>query len=320
MNTRGSPSKRRETSANTTGTSNDPGSTYDVFRQASSTVTREPTLSLQAPGSIEVTVTEEIAKLLGIYQSGIGPWMDILDHSLAYQRQVVRLALRSPLLMHSICALSARQMSLVGERFLWGPVSARHYGKSLGLLIRELNEQQSGREVIIAATILLCSSELLTLPGADYQRHLYGARSLFQTHNIAANGTDLEHASFWIFARQDVSVAIIRECATLIPPQEWPAIPQSGEPEEDRLGKRILWLLAKMIKFRFMPFAGGCSDQQTQHFRDLCSEIDLWWEGLPSSARGVTMADISDDGLTKTWFCVPSAGNVPRILLQQSRC
>ncbi|POR32528.1 Uncharacterized protein TPAR_07293 [Tolypocladium paradoxum] len=285
----------------------DPESTYDVFRQASSTVPREPRRSPQLQGLIEVTVTEEIAKLLDIYQRGIGTWMDVLDHSLAYQRQVVRYALSSPLLLHAICALSAKQMSLLGEAFLWEPVSARHYGKSLGLLIRELTEQQTSREVIVSATILLCSCELLACPGVDYQRHLYGARSLFQTHSIAANGSSLEHAGFWIYARHDVSLALVHECATLIPPREWPNVPQFKETEEDRLGNRILWILAKMIEFRFSSIEGNWSDKRARDFRDLSSEIDLWWESLPSSARGIATTDISGNGLTKMWFCVPSA-------------
>lgn len=150
--------------------------------------------------------------------------MDILDHSLTYQRQVLRHALSSSLLLHAICALSAKQMSLISDSFLWEPMSTRYYGKSLGLLTKELEKQQFVREIVIAATILLCSYELLAYPGTDYQNHLYGARSSFQAHNIASTGTMLEKASFWIYARQDVSMALVHECAPLISPHEWPTI------------------------------------------------------------------------------------------------
>jgi hypothetical protein len=144
-------------------------------------------------------------------------------------------------------------MSLIGDSFLWEPVSTRYYGKSLGLLIEELEKQQSSREIVIAATILLCGYELLACPGADYQKHQYGARSLFQTHNVASTGTKLEKASFWIFARQDVSMALVHECATLISPQEWPSLSESEGIEEDLLGNQILWILAKLIRFKFSP-------------------------------------------------------------------
>jgi hypothetical protein len=127
--------------------------------------------------------------------------------------------------MHAVCALSAEQMSLISERFLWHLVTARHYGRSLELLTGALTGQCTSREVIISATILLCSYGLLSRPGVDYQRHLYGARSLFQSHDISGDGSDVELASFWIYARQDVSMALVHECATLTPPAEWPGVP-----------------------------------------------------------------------------------------------
>jgi hypothetical protein len=198
-------------------------------------------------------------------------------------------------------------MSLIGDSFLWEPISTRYYGKSLGLLIEELEKQQSSRDIVIAATILLCSYELLACPGADYQKHQFGARSLFQTHNIASTGTKLEKASFWIYARQDVSMALVHECATLVSPQEWPTISECEEVEEDVLGNQILWILAKLIQFKFSPDRGrGSHDSVLQK---LISEIDLWWEKFPTSARGIATAELPDNGLKKVWFCVPSAGS-----------
>lgn len=123
-----------------TSTGLNPESTYDVFQQAQFTSQHNSRTSPNCPGPVEVTITEEIKRLLEIYQTGIGTWMDILDHSCIYQRQVLRYALSSSLLLHAICALSAKQMSLIGDSFLWEPVSTRYYGKSLGLLIEELKK------------------------------------------------------------------------------------------------------------------------------------------------------------------------------------
>lgn len=119
-------------------------------------------------------------------------------------------------------------MSLIGDEFLWEPVAARHYGE----LIKELNGSETSSEVVISATILLFSYELLARPGADYQKHLYCARSPFQGYDMVRNGTDVEHVSFWIYARQDVSMALVHESATFIAPETWPAVPQLGEMEE----------------------------------------------------------------------------------------
>lgn len=302
----------RETNARTasdtiTPSSHNPESTYDIFRQATLTSQHGSGNNPIGPVPVEVAITEEIRRLLEIYQTGIGIWMDILDHSLTYQRQVLRYSLQSPLLLHAICALSAKQMSLIRESFLWEPISTRYYGKSLGLLIEELESQRSNREIVIAATIMLCSYELLAFPGADYQKHQYGARSLFQSHNIASTGTKLEKASFWIYARQDVSMALVHECATLISPQDWPTISESKDLEEDALGNRILWILAKFIQLKFSN-KDSDSHQSREAIQKLIFEIDLWWERFPTTARGVATTEPSDNGLQKIWFCVPSAG------------
>ncbi|KAF9639027.1 putative benzoate 4-monooxygenase cytochrome p450 protein [Lasiodiplodia theobromae] len=152
--------------------------------------------------------------LLRIYQHGIGTWMDVMDHSHRYQRAVLRLALSSPLILHALCALAAKQMSLVSPHrhhyhaspsaaaaapppSLWEPLAARYYGESLRLLIAALAEDTTGstedsqgtrkkrrREETLTATILLGSYELLAAPSADYARHLRGAQTLIRAGGI----------------------------------------------------------------------------------------------------------------------------------------
>lgn len=235
--------------------------------------------------------------------------MDIFDRSHTYQNEVVQYSLSSPLLMHAVCALSAKQMSRIQNQFLWEPVSSRFYGESLILLINELTEQSTDRELLLAATILLGSYELLAQPGIDYQRHLYGARTLIFSHNLGEEGTSFEKASFWIYARQDVALALVNERPTLTPPAKWPKPPEDSASVEDRFGKTIIWLLARVIEAKFTPGSGEWSGAELESFQGLVSEIDLYWAGLPSHVRGVVMKQThsEDDGLARVWFCVPSA-------------
>lgn len=284
-----------------------PKSTYDVLRSAQLIPLPEPRRT-PLPFEAELVISEQSAQLLRIYQTGIGTWMDILDHSLTYQRQVVRCALSSGLLLYSICALSAKQMSLVGEQSLWEPVAARYYGESLTLLIQGLNQPQTSHGIVLTATIVLCSYELLANPGPDYKRHLYGAHTLIQTRGVVAQGTALERASFWVYARQDVALAIINESTTLISPQEWrAALPDLGA-EEDAMGNKMLWLLARVIELRFTPTENMWPETRSQGFRDVSTELDQWWDDLPSLARGVPIGESTHDELNEVLFYVPSAG------------
>lgn len=237
--------------------------------------------------------------------------MDIFDCSHTYRHEVVRYSLSSPLLMHAVCALSAKQMSLIQNKFLWEPVSSRFYGQSLSLLINELTKQssRSGGELLLAATILLSSYELLAQPGIDYQRHLYGAQTLIFSRSIGEEGTSLERASFWIFARQDVALALVNERPTLVPPVKWPAPPESPPAAvEDAFGMKILWLLARVIEVLFSANSEVASTK-CERVESLVAEIDLVWAGLPSHVRGVPMkqSHSEDEGLTRVWFCMPSA-------------
>ena len=282
-------------------------STYDVFRQAPPTTLPEPLGKSQTFDSPEIIVTEQALDLVRIYQSGIGSWMDVCDNPLSYQRQVVRLAFLSDLLLNSICALSAKQMSLVRERSFWEPVAARYYCESLRLLIQNLNQPETAHDVVLTATILLCSYELLANPGPDYKKHLYGVSTLIQTRGVVFEGTSLERASFWIYARQDVAVAVTHEFPTRIPPHQWIAALQSGT-EEDIKGRTMLWLLARVLELRFTPTLDTRLDERVEGLRGVSAEIDEWLDGLPSTSRGVSTGQIFDDGLTKVWFCMPSAG------------
>ncbi|KAL4885755.1 hypothetical protein BJY04DRAFT_213957 [Aspergillus karnatakaensis] len=289
-----------------------PESTYEVFQQAFGVGQPTAPSSLPSEPAPEEILTQETVDLLKLYQKGIGIWMDIFDRSHTYQNEVVRHSLSSPLLMHAICALSAKQMSLTQAKFLWEPIASRFYGESLRLLIKELGNPETDRELLLAATILLGSYELLEQPGIDYQRHLYGANTLIETRDIAHQGTPLNCTSYWIYARQDVALALVNERSTLIAPSKWPAYPPYGSvPVEDYFGKRILWLLARVIEVRFSASCSKnqCSTADVRAFERLVSEIDSSWAALPSNVRGVYLnhAPVKDEGLSNVWFCIPSA-------------
>ncbi|PLB50810.1 hypothetical protein P170DRAFT_474364 [Aspergillus steynii IBT 23096] len=286
-----------------------PESTYEIFQQVFSVNSLSaPSYSHPAIDSVSI-LTEETGALLRLYQNGIGAWMDIFDCSHTYQNEVVMYSLSSPLLMHAVCALSARQMSLIDNKFLWEPVSSRFYGESLSLLIKELTEQSTDSELVLAGTILLGSYELLTQPGIDYQRHLYGAHTLILSRNIGEEGTPFEQASFWIYARQDVALALVNERPTLTPPAKWPAIPANAVPVEDWFGKKILWLLARVIEAKFTVKIEHWSSVELRDFEGLVSDIDLLWTSLPSHVRGIHMkhALFEDERLFRVWFHVPAA-------------
>ena len=164
---------------------------------------------------------------------------------------------------------------------------------------------------MLAATILLGSYELLAKPGVDYQKHLFGARTLIQSFNVGSKGSRFEQASFRIYARQDVALALVNERPTLTSPEQWPPLPKHASSVEERLGNTILWLLAKIIELKFSEREDNSLGGRLDALHQLLSEIDLLWSKVPYYVRGVHMREFVDENekLPRVWFCDPAAGN-----------
>lgn len=90
-------------------------------------------LSQDPPPSTLVELNDESAFLLQTFTANLATWMDIFDFDKTYERQVTRRALYSQLLIDCICALTAKNLSLLSSSDIWDPISSRYYGEvSLG--------------------------------------------------------------------------------------------------------------------------------------------------------------------------------------------
>ncbi|RFU29843.1 hypothetical protein B7463_g6506, partial [Scytalidium lignicola] len=281
-----------------------PASTWDVFNIPITTVSNPPSpenAQLDSDGIL--IIDSEKALLLHEYQSGIGTWMDLFDHGMSYQREVMRRAYFCPLIMQALCALTAKQLSLVRSEEAWDAVAVRYYGESLHLLINVLANTASCEKDALTGTILLSSYELLASPGFDHRRHVSGASTLIKTHNITAKSEGLARASFWIYARHDCAMALIHECPTMLPPEDWDVSLTTRELEEDVLGNQMLWLLAKVIAFTFDKGERQPEETLLATRSNLITEIDAWFAGLPPSFKSVPYGPTSREGYTKHCRC-----------------
>lgn len=288
-----------------------PESTYEVFQQVHSLIQSPKSYHLEESDRHDDILTEETAGLLKIYRDGIGIWMDIFDNRHIYQTEIVSSALSSPLLMHTICGMSARHMSLTQSRLLWEPIASRFYGSSLNLLIKELTDPTTDTGLLLAATVILCSYELLAEPGADYQKHIYGASTLIQSFHTGGKQSQIQQASFWIYARQDVALALVNERPTLTKPANWPP-PQDTDGIDQSFGKRILHLLSRVIELKFSQGKIHRTSRDTtgQEMRMILSEVESLWTNLPPRVQGTRIKQglEDDDGISLIWFCDVGAG------------
>ncbi|PYH90945.1 hypothetical protein BO71DRAFT_461090 [Aspergillus ellipticus CBS 707.79] len=233
---------------------------------------------------------------------------DLFDDEAHFQLTAVKRALASPLLMSAICALTARQISMVGKGEVWKSVAVQYYGDSLLHLIAALDSPTSSLDDTLAATILLSSYELLASPGLDHRRHVYGALNLIRTHDCNASSGGLIGAAFWAFARHDVAIALVHECPTMLPPEEWDVAWAEQETREDRRGNKMVWLLARIIAHTFQTPDGRTQDTQSllEHRTSLLHGLEAWHASLPDTFRGMAFGPPSEEGFLPQWFAVPS--------------
>ncbi|KAL2835648.1 hypothetical protein BJY01DRAFT_238674 [Aspergillus pseudoustus] len=260
-----------------------PVSSWDVFNNAAFLLPQ--TLSpghCQPEGQAYPALDAEKVTLLKEYQRGVATWIDLFDNECHFECTVVKRALASPLLLSAICALTARHMSMIAKSQAWNAVAARLYGDSLVHLIASWGNTASCSEQLLPATILLSNYEVLVLPGVDHRRHVSGALTLIRTHNCRPSSGGPMAAAFWI------------------------CVSGRKENQEDRLGNKIVWLLAGVIKHTFQDTHGiGRSVLQGAR-AGLLQELDSWFESLPESFHGTPFSPPMEEGVLPLWFPVSS--------------
>ena len=285
-----------------------PTSTWDVFNKSAGPLRNVNSRSQPRPATETPSIDAEKVTLLKEYQNGVGTWVGLFDNDLHLTHTIVKRALESPLLLNAICAVTARQMSLVGRGETWKSIAVNYYGESLRHLIHTLDGPSYCSGDTLAATVLLSSYELFTSPGLDHHRHVSGAVTLIKSNLYNANSGGAATAAFWVYARQDVAMALVHECPTIPPPEQWGIPWTDQETAEDSLGNRMIWIVAKVIAHTFREVDDAAKQSLHRDRTGLIKELDTWQESLPTSFAGVSFGSRSEEGFLKRFFAVPSTG------------
>ncbi|KAH6643361.1 C6 zinc finger domain protein [Truncatella angustata] len=262
--------------------------------------------TLHLPHQPTIPLTAEIAHLLAVYQTGVATWMDIFDHTCAYQREVPRRCLNSELLMRSICAFTAKHLSLLPSGLIWASAASGYYGDSLRLLIRHFNSDDPPDDAL-TATVLLSSYEMIAAQGREHQRHFYGAMVLITTRGINALSQGMDRANFWVYIRHEITVALVNETPLQINPREWNASWYEGMVEEDALGNHLLYLVGRAIDVAYSRALPASTSSERHAIQ---AEAARWFNALPTSYPGVRYGEPDVHGFNKTYFAIPAADQV----------
>nr|POE93180.1 hypothetical protein CFP56_19192 [Quercus suber] len=256
----------------------------------------------QNSGSSQVTLTNEMVYLLNNYRTGVATWMDIFDHDCTYQREVLRRCTTSELLVRSVCAFTAQNLSLLPFGGVWIQPATRYYGESLRILIDHIG-CGAAPEDVLTSTMLLCSYEMIASHGVEHERHFYGAMLLILNHQVSALSVGMDRANFWIYVRHEITVALVNETTLRISPQEWNFNWQDSDVDEDALANKLLWLLGRAINVAYSQHPSSGSERQ-----GIQTDALRWFHSLPPSFRGVRYGEADAQGFSKAYFAIPAAG------------
>ncbi|KAI0465546.1 hypothetical protein F4859DRAFT_377382 [Xylaria cf. heliscus] len=268
-------------------------------------------LELRPPPTLAVPLTvglqDEAVRLLTIFRGSLATWMDIFDFNETYQREVCRRALSSYLVLYSICAITAKYLSLLPSAEVCQPTASRYYGEALQQLITALScvgPDTNGD--VLTASILLGSYEVISASRAPHYSHYQGSMYLIRSGNISATSSGMNRANFFIYVRHEITIALAREKLLQFDPKDWnmPPHPPTGA-SEDEMGNYLLWLSGSVINLIYSNNA-ACSNR-----RSLIDRVDNWYSLTTETLRGVSYGGSDEEGLQKLFFAVPAAGELP---------
>lgn len=281
-------------------------STWDVFKTYSpSAAEAEPILPSPTGSQLSGTsmsLTLEIVHLLTTYQTGVATWMDMFDRECTYQREVLRRCTTSELLAYSVCAFTAKHLSLLPSGQVWASPAGRYYSKALRMLINHIGSRAAHQEDALTSTMLLSSYEMIASQEEEHGHHFYGAMLLMTSRGVSAASAGVDLANFWIYIRHEIFVALVNEAPLQMSPDKWNVRWREGETDEHMLGNHVLWLVGRAINVLYWK------EPTPDTRQNILADAVRWQQSLPASFHGIKYGEADAHGFCKIYFALPAAG------------
>jgi len=148
------------------------------------------------------------ALLMQHFAQKLAPWIDCCDPVCHFGQEVPRRAVRIPMVLYAVLALSSIHQSLLTK--CDANEGSYYHGRCLELVIRELSKPESSYDDNLFATMVCMRiyEELDATSKADDFLHLKGVGRLLRAIPTFAHSGGLAEAASWQALRQDVYVAI----------------------------------------------------------------------------------------------------------------
>jgi hypothetical protein len=220
----------------------------------------------------------EEAYLLHHYIVSRARLLDICDPHSHFGRTVPELATKSPLLLNAVLAVSAHHLSRTAG---YDPLVAEMYHeRCVELLIPLLDDLSTVSDEVVAATVLLRNFEQMSsaITGFDCEHHLSGTSAFMNSESTCVTVGGLRQASFWIFIRQDLDVALSQQRPLKLNLEAYATEMHLDTPSDDwGWANSIVWITAEVVAFSF-----GWEKPRIK-YEELKLKAESWWQRKPRS-------------------------------------
>ncbi|KAK8203410.1 hypothetical protein M8818_005301 [Zalaria obscura] len=238
-----------------------------------------PPLTAQTIGELGKLQIAEEAYLVRHYILNRAPLLDVCDPLHHFGRTVPELAIGSPLLLNAILAVGGHHLARTSD---YDPsVAETYHERCVQLLISLLDSPTTISNEVVAATVLLRNYEQMSsaITGSDYERHLGGTSAfLNSTDTYCPSAGGLRQASFWIFIRQDLDVALSQQCGLKLNLETYAHQMSYNMPSDDwGWANKMVWITAEVVAYSF-----GC-EKTRPRYEELVVKTKMWLEQRPKS-------------------------------------
>jgi len=284
-------------------------------------------------GELDHISSPEQLRLMQVFVSEVGLWMDSLDPDKHFSRLVPYHALKCPMLLNALLACGVKYLTLVQQDS--DDKALFYYDTATTQLLRSLQNPERNTAECAATAVVLNVYEIMSEKPTQRMSHIAGARALIRECNWNARSTGLGAACFWLNVGMELLSCLAFNWQTAWEPDQWGLDMDLTIPTtEEGWVHRLFYLVAKIANFRAnIPKFQEASphDEQIrlqaryaewQRLKNMC---DNWHDACPPTMHPLGMILPSEQsGPTKSLFpniwLIKRAATVGRLYYHTAQC
>ncbi|KAH7035800.1 uncharacterized protein B0I36DRAFT_96946 [Microdochium trichocladiopsis] len=284
-------------------------------------------------GDLDHISSPEQLRLMQVFVSEVGVWMDSLDPDKHFSRLVPYHALKCPMLLNALLACGVKYLTLIQQDS--DDKALFYYDTATTQLLRSLQNPERNTAECAATAVVLNVYEIMSEKPTQRMSHIAGARALIRECNWNARSTGLGAACFWLNVGMELLSCLAFNWQTAWEPDQWGLeMDLTVETTEEGWVHRLFYLVAKIANFRAnIPKFQEASphDEQIrlqaryaewQRLKHMC---DSWHDACPPTMHplGVILPS-QQTGPSKSLFpnvwIIKRAATVGRLYYHTAQC